>query len=171
MAHTPGPWTVSKCDDGLLMIHTDGDIICVEEPNAKGGDRNFPVIAAVPDLLAAALPFAAHDWCDAELEDDNCKLANGSGNITVGHWRALRAAIAKTMPPEPVTQYSVSDATFGLYGPYDTLGEARKKTENLNDWIISETATGLVVDCADKARATKPIRSMIDPDSDTGIEF
>jgi hypothetical protein len=46
-------------------------------------------------LLVAALPFAAHDWCDADLEDDNCKLTRHSGNITVAHWRALREAIAK----------------------------------------------------------------------------
>lgn len=45
-------------------------------------------------LLAAAIPFAEHDWMDAALEDDNCKLATGSGKVTVGHWRALRAAIA-----------------------------------------------------------------------------
>lgn len=45
-------------------------------------------------LIAAALPFAQHDWMDAELEDDNCKLARHSGPVTVGHWRALRAALA-----------------------------------------------------------------------------
>lgn len=50
-------------------------------------------------LLAACIPFAAHGWVDAELEDDNCKLANGSGPLTVGHWRALRAAI------EPLAQW------------------------------------------------------------------
>lgn len=44
-------------------------------------------------LRAALRPFAAHDWMDAELEDDNCKLARGSGPITVGHWRAARRAL------------------------------------------------------------------------------
>ena len=44
-------------------------------------------------LIAAALPFAAHDWMDAELEDDSCKLTRHSGQITVGDWRKLRAAL------------------------------------------------------------------------------
>lgn len=47
----------------------------------------------VAALLRAAIPFAAHDWMDAELEDDNCKLTKHSGPVTVGHWRALRIAI------------------------------------------------------------------------------
>jgi hypothetical protein len=44
-------------------------------------------------LRGAAKPFAEHDWYDAELEDDNCQLVRHSGPITVGHWRALRAAL------------------------------------------------------------------------------
>lgn len=44
----------------------------------------------------AAAPFAAHDWMDAELEDDSCQLTRHSGGVTVGHWRALRAALAST---------------------------------------------------------------------------
>lgn len=44
-------------------------------------------------LRIAATPFAEHDWCDAALEDDNCQLTRHSGQITVGHWRALRAAL------------------------------------------------------------------------------
>ena len=47
----------------------------------------------VEPLREAALPFAQHDWYDAELEDDSCKLTKHSGSITVGHWRALRAAL------------------------------------------------------------------------------
>lgn len=45
-------------------------------------------------LIEAAMPFAAHDWYDAELEDDNCKLTRHSGTITVGDWRKLRHAVA-----------------------------------------------------------------------------
>lgn len=47
----------------------------------------------VSALLAAAAPFAEHDWMDADLEDDNCKLTRHSGKITVGDWRRLRIAI------------------------------------------------------------------------------
>lgn len=49
-------------------------------------------------LIAAALPFAQHGWYDAELEDDSCPLTRHSGPITVGHWRALRAALALSLP-------------------------------------------------------------------------
>lgn len=44
-------------------------------------------------LITAAMPFAQHDWMDAELEDDNCKLTQHSGAVTVGDWKALRLAI------------------------------------------------------------------------------
>lgn len=49
--------------------------------------------AALRKLLDAAVPFAAHDWMDADLEDDICKLTKHSGAITVGDWRALRLAV------------------------------------------------------------------------------
>lgn len=44
-------------------------------------------------LRIAAKPFAEHDWYDAELEDNNCRLVKHSGPVTVGHWRALRTAL------------------------------------------------------------------------------
>lgn len=47
----------------------------------------------VAALVAAAKPFADHDWYDAELEDDNCPLTRHSGPVTVGHWRALGKAL------------------------------------------------------------------------------
>lgn len=50
-------------------------------------------IAALRKLLDASVPFAAHDWMDAALEDDNCKLTQHSGAVTVGDWRALRLAV------------------------------------------------------------------------------
>jgi hypothetical protein len=49
--------------------------------------------AEIERLRTAALPFAQHDWMDAKLEDDNCKLTQHSGPVTVGHWRRLRAAL------------------------------------------------------------------------------
>lgn len=48
---------------------------------------------ALQKLLKASTPFAAHDWMDAELEDDNCQLATHSGTVTVGDWRKLRLAV------------------------------------------------------------------------------
>jgi hypothetical protein len=55
--------------------------------------RAVRVEAVLRKLLEAAVPFAAHDWMDAELEDDNCKLTQHSGAVTVGDWRALRLAV------------------------------------------------------------------------------
>jgi hypothetical protein len=52
--------------------------------------------AEIIRLRAVAAPFAAHDWMDAELEDDSCKLTRHSGPVTVGHWRKLRAALVHT---------------------------------------------------------------------------
>lgn len=48
----------------------------------------------VAALVSAATPFADHDWMDAEFEDGICKLTRHSGPVTVGHWRALRDALA-----------------------------------------------------------------------------
>lgn len=93
--HTPGPWT---CEEGPMpdfwSIGTQGlgDITYLSlQPMHVAA--NARLIAAAPDLLEAAAIFAAHDWYDADLEDDNCKLTKHSGPITVGHWRKLRAAI------------------------------------------------------------------------------
>jgi len=52
-------------------------------------------MSALQKLIDAAGPFAEHDWYDAELEDDNCKLTRHSGAITVGDWRKLRLAVAE----------------------------------------------------------------------------
>lgn len=49
--------------------------------------------AQMLQLIEAAAPFSDHDWYDAELEDDNCKLTRHSGPVTVGHWRALGKAV------------------------------------------------------------------------------
>lgn len=62
--------------------------------------------SALEKAREAALPFAAHDWVDAGGEDDSCQLVHHSGSITVGHWRALRSALAEidaalSAPPSP----------------------------------------------------------------------
>jgi hypothetical protein len=65
-------------------------------------------------LVDAALPFAKHDWMDAELEDDYCKLATHSGTITVGHWRALRAALAPLLATGIYRDHGHSSSAQGL---------------------------------------------------------
>lgn len=43
-------------------------------------------------------------------------------------------------------EYTVTDSTFAIYGPFATLREARRCTQTLNSWVITETASGLVID-------------------------
>jgi hypothetical protein len=50
-------------------------------------------------------------------------------------------------------KYTVSDASFGLYGPFPTLGEARKCARDLSGWVITETESGLVIDSAERGYA------------------
>ena len=33
-----GPWQLTRCDDGLLMVHTVGDVICLSDPNCREPD-------------------------------------------------------------------------------------------------------------------------------------
>lgn len=56
---TPGPWTVTQCEDGLFMCHTPGDTICFGDPNHREPDdsANFRLIAAAPDLYEACKEF------------------------------------------------------------------------------------------------------------------
>lgn len=55
--HTPGPWTASGPHaDGAWLIDA-GDFAVCDVPT---GEANARLIAAAPDLLAAA--DAAHDW-------------------------------------------------------------------------------------------------------------
>ena len=51
--HTPGPWTTEDDHDGLL-IGPDDTCVCVVE-RYEGHQANARLIAAAPDLLAAAL--------------------------------------------------------------------------------------------------------------------
>lgn len=76
----------------------NGDVrICTCHPDDKPPvpcPRKYALTECrIAALIAASMPFAAHDWMDADLEDNSCKLTKHSGAITVGHWRALRLAI------------------------------------------------------------------------------
>ena len=52
---TPGPWKVTRYDDGLLICYTEGATICFGDRNhtALSDEANFALIAAAPDLLEA----------------------------------------------------------------------------------------------------------------------
>jgi hypothetical protein len=66
----------------------------VNSPDAALWSENMRLKSELEHLRAVAKPFADHDWYDAELEDDSCKLTRHSGPVTVGHWKALRAALS-----------------------------------------------------------------------------
>ena len=55
-AHTPGPWTMEPCPDGIDIYAPKGRICMLnrDEPEEGNGlDLNACLIAAAPDLLAA----------------------------------------------------------------------------------------------------------------------
>jgi len=56
-AHTPGPWTMEPCPDGIDIYAPKGRIcmLNLDEPEEGNGlDLNARLIAAAPDLLAVA---------------------------------------------------------------------------------------------------------------------
>jgi hypothetical protein len=90
------PWKATVCDDGRVMVHNEGDIICVPDPNHVAGCAwdlaRFRLIAAAPDLLAVAIQSAEpYDG----LTDDEVVGIYGGGEAKLCF--ALRAAIAKAL--------------------------------------------------------------------------
>lgn len=51
-APAPGSWRVERCDDGALMVCTEGDVICLSDPNNPDNTATMQQISATPDLLA-----------------------------------------------------------------------------------------------------------------------
>ena len=82
-------------DDGPVLNTDTRTCTCHSRDNPPTPcPRKFALSKCrVAALIRAAAPFADHDWYDAGLEDDNCKLTKHSGPVTVGHWRALGRAI------------------------------------------------------------------------------
>ena len=68
--HTPGPWTASDERRGIFEIIHDGDLLAQVWGVRPAGDGDLPaeanarLIAAAPDLLAAAELALAHLRCD-----------------------------------------------------------------------------------------------------------
>ena len=88
--HTPGPWTVEYDDDGV-EIRAAGDLMGTI---IHGGamDANARLIAASPDLLAAAKA-ALDRLCDPYLGEDD-------GERQRPEIAALEQAIAKVEGPD-----------------------------------------------------------------------
>jgi hypothetical protein len=86
--HTPGPWTVTRLEDGLFMCHTIGDTVCFGDPNHVEPDdsANFRLIAAAPEMYAALCAVLSDtDELDLDL------LADMSPQTA----RLIHAALAK----------------------------------------------------------------------------
>ncbi len=88
--HTSGPWEIERYSDGLLQIVGDVRIVSDDEEHATtvveavshGNQANAKLIAAAPDLLAAA-------------ERALAKLDHPTNCVTALDADALRDAIAK----------------------------------------------------------------------------
>ena len=91
-AFTPGPWEMSVCDDGRLMVHTAGDVICYFDRNLALDDpwelADARAIMALPELYAAlaalvdpdVAPLVMSDAWSAKLMDDaRAALAKAEG--------------------------------------------------------------------------------------------
>jgi hypothetical protein len=65
-------WELSTCDDGVLMIATPGDVVCISECNHPPGDewdaKNFAAIVADHQDIPALLSYIG------ELEAENARL-------------------------------------------------------------------------------------------------
>lgn len=118
--HTPGPWSVYSWDDkgtpviGVTPVEGGGDVADCSVNNWRGMgvlEANARLIAAAPDLLAAALEAkAAMDsiWRTKGLDDDFIYDEMGS-ELSVGYF-SLRAAIARaTQPLTPTNEEPNSD--------------------------------------------------------------
>jgi hypothetical protein len=91
-----------ECRDGEMLLplclaleQTARDAKMVRECNAALGKRIAKLEGERDALMKAAIPFAIWEWCDADLEGNECLLVRreDSGPITVGDWRALRKAL------------------------------------------------------------------------------
>lgn len=81
--HTPGPWQYSVFDDGEKYITgPNGDERIASMDGNEAPDKNGPVLAAAPDLLAA---------CEASLFCQEQWVKTKNGPLA----KQLRAAIAR----------------------------------------------------------------------------
>lgn len=97
------PWLLSVCDDGYPMVHTAGDVICVDEPNHRPGCpwqlARFHMLRTAPAMYAA-LEALDRSWTESFPggPDGERAFAGGVGRLsdeTVDLWRTIRAALAQ----------------------------------------------------------------------------
>jgi hypothetical protein len=108
--HTPGPWSACKkadCKCGMIWDVTGNCLVAVSQcedhmtidagpdctPNYEGQQANALLIAAAPELLAAALELIAH-----------CPSCAGTGQAVSSEIKCpeccrMRAALAKATAP------------------------------------------------------------------------
>lgn len=97
---TPGPWIVDGPPYNQIVWSGTEDRVCfLAHSNGLDEERDIAtgnLIAAAPDLYAAAMPIVAR--LNEIEEDRNIARASDDGvgvPVTIGLLRALRAALAK----------------------------------------------------------------------------
>lgn len=91
MAHTPGPWTsVDQWAEHVAYRDADGDLIALAKRTSAGTREDITLMAAAPDLLAAAE--LALDFETLNTPEFVAKHGYKSGGDVQ---RALQAAITK----------------------------------------------------------------------------
>lgn len=72
--HTPGPWHATV-DAEIVTVNSQMEFIChIDLPAGPRRDANAQLIAATPDLLAAAMKLE-----EAEEHHANCEECEGEG--------------------------------------------------------------------------------------------
>lgn len=65
------PWSLSVCDDGYPMVHTAGDVICVDEPNHRPGCpwslARFHMLRSAPELYASLVEISEMLWARPDM--------------------------------------------------------------------------------------------------------
>ena len=107
-AHTPGPWRVADEHPGGVLdrcVMAGEYYVATVHDTARGSwDADARLIAAAPDLLAAATPFDI-PWIDHPVLSNELKIeitVAGTSHlsfVTVGELRALRAALSRATSP------------------------------------------------------------------------
>jgi hypothetical protein len=100
---TPGPWQVAGQFEDRTFVASRGkdpDCICKCDVGTTGLDHaaNARLVASAPDLVEALAFFAAYpleDFGQEKKKDAHPLFGANNWQLTVGHVRAARAALAR----------------------------------------------------------------------------
>lgn len=108
------PWTVTACDDGGLMVHTKGDVICHSDRNHAADDPAdmalFPVISAALEMFSALLA-VRKIIIDGAMTGFNCHDGDWAERLFASQ-QVTHAAITKAKAPIPRPDKPRDDGTW-----------------------------------------------------------